>query len=133
MSHPVSSWTLERGWVFRSDHLTHGDVMPDAQGNPVVTIDPDRGAGPSSDLTRAQAHYVVERTEGASCDHTYECCYFYDIFARRLSADGSYDPDGECVHLPLLAGKPWALDTVELIGQMNHGWSAMTATLPKTP
>lgn len=133
MSRVTDTWSVERGWVFRSDHLTHAYLAPDEQGRPVATIVETPSASQAGDPSRGRALYVVEAVESASCDHTYACCFFLDVTARRLSANGDYDPAGELIRICLTAGREHPLNQVEVVGQMNFGWTAMTATLPVRP
>ncbi len=129
----IESWKLEPGWVFRSDRLARGYPLRDTAGRPVIVIDPDRAVAAAHDPTRSQALYAVEEKECSSCDHTYECCIFIDITARRLAADGSLDPNGERIRLCLTTRDTDTVATVELVGYMNASGTALGGTLSRSP
>ncbi len=127
----VETFKLEAGWVIRSAHFTNGDYRPDPNGQRIVSIDTDPAPRSAHDPTRGQALFVIENVEGEGCDHTYGCCYWVDVTARRLRPDGTNDPAGERICFSSSGRKSDPFYEVELIGQMAQNGSGVTYTLPK--
>ena len=127
----VQAFKLRPGWVIRSPGFANGDWRPDAQGRRIVVIDPDPSPRSAHDASRTLALFAVETIDACHCDHTFSCCFWIDVTARRLKPDGSDDPNGERIAFSAdgLAGDPFA--TVEVVGQMTDDGSAVSYALPK--
>ncbi|MEK7546498.1 MAG: hypothetical protein AAB554_05550 [Patescibacteria group bacterium] len=127
----IKTFQLKRDWIIRSVLFTNGDYRPDTNGKRVVAIDLDPIPRSAHDLTRGRALFVIEDVEGYGCDHTYACCYWVDVAARRMKDDGTNDPAGERICFSVSVGCQDPLEQVELIGQMTHDGCGITYTLPK--
>lgn len=131
-----TAWELQKDYVIKIWWAVHGVRAKLEDGRAAVKLDATaRGEGIeiACDPTRADALFVVESSEYKGINH--DCIgdlSYIEIIARRLGADGTYNPNGELVLLLEESDRSDAYPRkVELVGQMNFDRTAMTYTLPR--
>lgn len=134
----VSIASLQRGWVIRSEQFARAKPRYAFKPDGELFLYEDR-PDDSLDEPRGRALHVVEEIdprEDIEWDSGAEDYSNLRVRVRRLTDEGTYDPQGQVIEFEQRrhhrnATKNSPFQPVELVGQMAFDGSGVTFTLPK--